>query len=244
MENPIQFLAMGMTWYVVLLFTITLHEAAHSWMSMQLGDYTAHAGGQVSLNPLPHIKRSQFGLVVLPMLSFIFNHGTWMFGMASAPYDPNWANRYPKRAAAMAAAGPGSNLLLMLFVGVLIRFGLAIGIFAPPASISASTVVIPAAGYSGGVAALAVILSIAFTLNLILGIFNLIPIPPLDGSGIIPAFMSHEAAMKYHRFMWEPTTSVIGLLVAWHIAGRIINPAHLAALNILYYPMVSYGVNN
>lgn len=156
--NP-QLLVEGLTWFVVFLFSTTLHEAGHALAAWKLGDSTAYEGGQVSLNPLPHIRREPLGMVLVPLLSFAMSH--WMMGWASAPYDPLWAHRYPKRAALMAAAGPAANLLLVLVAGLLIRAGIWSGTFYPPDS--ANFTAVTAAVVDGGWAAAAVTpLSILF----------------------------------------------------------------------------------
>ena len=99
-------------WYAVFLLSLTCHEAAHAFMAYRGGDPTAYAGGQVTLNPLPHIQREPFGTIVIPLITFV-SMG-WMMGWASAPYDPLWEDRHPRRAAAMAAAGPAANAILAL----------------------------------------------------------------------------------------------------------------------------------
>ena len=95
--------ALGVVWYVVFLLSTTCHEAAHAWVSLRGGDPTASHGGQVSLNPIPHIRREPFGMVLFPWLSFFA--GGWMMGWASAPYDIRWAYTYPRKSGAMALAG-------------------------------------------------------------------------------------------------------------------------------------------
>src|SRR6266540_7395228 len=102
----------GMMWYVVFLLSITVHEAAHAFTAMKLGDNTAYHGGQVSLDPVPHMRREPVGMVVVPIISFLMSGG-WMMGWASTPYDPLWAERYPRRSAWMSLAGPVSNLMLV-----------------------------------------------------------------------------------------------------------------------------------
>src|SRR5215468_6229382 len=79
------FLALGLIWYVVFLFSTTCHEAAHALAAKLGGDLTAFHGGQVSLDPIPHVRRELFGMVVFPILSYVT--GGWMMGWASAPYD-------------------------------------------------------------------------------------------------------------------------------------------------------------
>ena len=98
-----QLLVVGFVWYVAFLFSTTCHEAAHALVAKIGGDDTAAQGGQVSLNPIPHIRRSPFGMVVIPIVSFAL--GGWMIGWANAPYDPNWQRQYPRRSAWMALAG-------------------------------------------------------------------------------------------------------------------------------------------
>ena len=89
-DNPADFLMLGFIWYIVFLFSTTCHEGAHALVAKIGGDPTAFSGGQVSLNPWPHIRRSPFGLVVVPIISYIAMQ--WMIGWASAPYDPAWQN--------------------------------------------------------------------------------------------------------------------------------------------------------
>ncbi len=128
------FLALGLIWYVVFLFSTTCHEAAHAFAAKLGGDLTAFHGGQVSLDPIPHIRREPFGMVVFPILSFIT--GGWMMGWASAPYDPEWSYRHPRRAAWMSLAGPAANLSLAILAGILIHAGLAFSLFKLPERVS------------------------------------------------------------------------------------------------------------
>jgi Zn-dependent protease len=96
-------IATGVIWVVAFLFSTTVHEAMHALVAWKGGDPTAYHGGQVSLSPIPHIKREPIGMLVVPLIT-TFTMG-WTMGWASAPYDPVWAERHPRRAALMAAAG-------------------------------------------------------------------------------------------------------------------------------------------
>src|SRR5208282_1098394 len=170
-------LTLGFIYYVVFLFSTTCHEAAHALVAKLGGDETAALGGQVTLNPIPHIRRSPYGMVVFPILSFLFFGG--MIGFASAPYDPNWERRHPHRAALMALAGPATNFTLMLLGALGLRAGSAFHI-------------IQWDSYSGPHGFPAILLFVLFSLNLLLGVFNLLPVPPLDGSSAIMLLMSEN----------------------------------------------------
>jgi Zn-dependent protease len=221
----------GMMWYLVFLFSTTVHEAAHAFTAMKLGDNTAYHGGQVTLDPVPHIRREPLGTVLVPILSFLMSG--WMIGWASTPYDPYWAQRYPRRSAWMSLAGPASNLFLVLFSALAIRIGIATGYFVEPDSIN-FTHVAAASGQSGIFTAAAIILSIMFTLNLLLFVFNLLPFPPLDGSSALPLLLKEEHALSYMNFFNNSSFSFIGLFIAWNVFDKLFDPIHLLAINLLY----------
>jgi Zn-dependent protease len=227
----------GACWYVVFLFSTTVHEASHALAAYRLGDDTAYRGGQVSLDPVPHIKREPFGMVVVPLLSFVL--GGWMIGWASAPYDPMWANRYPKRAGIMAMAGPLSNFILMIIAAMIIRGGIAGGLFEAPSQITAIHVVASKAGEGLPLLA-ATLVSILFSLNLLLFIFNLIPFPPLDGSSFPLLFLSHEGAAKYWALLRAPGMNMVGLIIAWRLFGVVFPTIQLFFENVLYFPSPQY----
>lgn len=229
-------LAEGMLWYVVFLFSTTCHEAAHALMALKLGDRTAYEGGQVTLDPRPHIQREPVGTVIFPILSFLM--GGWMIGWASAPYDPYWALRYPKRSALMAFSGPLTNLALVLLAFLGIRAGIAADVLYAPDSIGFSQVT--AAVNAGVWIPIAKVLSIFFSLNLILCVFNLLPLPPLDGSGVVPLLLEDSMAREYLNFIHNPSFMFIGLFLAWQIFGPVFRPIHLFAINLLYPGMGYY----
>lgn len=217
-------------WYVVFLFSTTFHEAAHSWAAKIGGDPTAYEGGQMSLDPIPHIKREKMGMVVLPIIS-LFLMG-WPFGYASAPYDPVWANKHPHRAAWMALAGPSSNLLLVLLSIGLIWIGIILGYFSVPESISFTHIIDAQSGTF--TSSIILFLSIFFSLNLILAVLNIFPLPPLDGSSAIALFVSRENAIKLQNFMNNPSFALIGLLIAWQIFEPIFDFVFLGLINLIY----------
>ena len=230
-----EIVALGLAWYAVFLFSTCCHEAAHAWAALRLGDRTAYLGGQVSLDPRPHIAREPMGTVVVPLLTFALTR-TWMMGWASAPYDPRWAERHPRRAAWMALAGPTANLVLVVAAALLIRAGALAGWFAPPEVAGFSTVAAAGAGVASGAATL---LSILFSLNLVLAFFNLIPLPPLDGSAVVSLVLPESWSRGYLEFLRQPMLSLAGMLAAWRAFPYLFGPLHGLALNLLW-PEVSY----
>jgi hypothetical protein len=125
-------------WYIVFLFSTTCHEASHALAARIGGDPTAFHGGQVTLNPAPHVQREPFGILLVPVVSYVL--GGWMIGWASAPYDPFWRDRYPRRAAWMSLAGPGANFTIMILAAICIRVGLGMGVFEAPDSVNYTTI--------------------------------------------------------------------------------------------------------
>lgn len=227
----------GACWYVVFLFSTTVHEASHALAAYRLGDDTAYRGGQVSLDPTPHIKREPFGMVIIPLISYIASG--WMIGWASAPYDPMWAHRHPRRAGIMAMAGPASNFLLMVIAAILIRIGIATHWFELSERISAAHIV-DASGPGMPLLA-ATLLSIFFSLNLLLFTFNLIPFPPLDGSSIPLLFLSNEGAAKYWALLRQPGLNIVGLVIAWRAFDFVYPAIQLFFENILFLGLTHYG---
>jgi len=226
----------ALLWYVALLFSLCCHEAAHGWAARRGGDPTAYLGGQVTLDPRPHIRREPFGTVVMPLIAY--SAAGWMIGWASTPYDPHWAVRYPRRAAWMSLAGPAANAALVLVAALAIRLGLAAGVFDAPASIGFDRV---AASASEGVwTTIASFVSILFTLNLVLLVFNLIPVPPLDGAGAIGLLLPERLALRLRLAFARPGWGLFGMLVAWVAIGELLPPVHRAAIRLLY-PEFAYG---
>lgn len=229
-------LVAALLWYVALLFSLTFHEAAHAWVAQRGGDLTAYRGGQVTLDPRPHIRREPFGMVVVPLLAFAWSG--WMIGWASTPFDPRWAAQYPRRAAWMSLAGPLANAVLVIGAGLAIRGGLAAGVFEAPAVIAADRVAESALG--GAWETLATLLSILFTLNLLLLVFNLIPLPPLDGAGAVGVLLPERLALRVRIAFANPAWGFAGLLVAWLTIGELFGPVHRLAIRVLY-PEFGYG---
>jgi Zn-dependent protease len=223
-------LAMFPLWFVVFLLSLTCHEASHALVAKWGGDPTAFHGGQVTLNPIPHIKREPFGTIFVPLLTYFLSG--WMMGWASAPYDPNWQRRHPRRAAWMALAGPTANMILVLIAALAIHAGILAGIFHSPASANFTHVV----GAAPGAVAegLATFLSILFSLNLLLAAFNLLPVPPLDGHTAVGIFLKERVALRFVEMTRNPAFMILGIIIAWRLFDYLFDPLFTLGLNLLY----------
>lgn len=213
-----EFLAHAFVWYVAFLFSTTCHEASHALVAKLGGDETAASGGQVSLNPMPHIQREPWGMVVIPILSFLFTRS--MIGWASAPFDPHWERRHPRRAALMALAGPAANYSLMLLAAAGLHIARAMGHL----------------GFDPGTGRtdlLTTTLLVFFFLNLLLGTFNLLPVPPLDGSAGIMLVMSENRAQRYLDWLRGNSYAMVGLLVGLLVFRYFYGPVEQFATNLL-----------
>lgn len=221
----------ALVYYVVFLFSVTVHEAAHAWAALLGGDPTAYHGGQVSLDPRPHIRREPMGMLWIPLVSVLLSG--WPIGFASAPYDLAWARRHPRRAAWMALAGPASNLLLVILAFAALRIGAATGVFFAPESAGFDRLAGSDAG--GPWPSIAFGLSVVLSLNLLLVVLNLFPVPPLDGSGAVPLLLSDRATVRYQDFVWNNRgLGIIGILLAWSLFSVVFDPVFRLVLNLLY----------
>lgn len=216
--------------YVVFLVSVTLHEASHAWAALRGGDETAYLGGQVSIDPLPHIQREPFGMVILPIISLALLG--WPFGYASTPFDPRWAEAYPRRAGAMALAGPGANLALVLVAGIVLKIGLATGLATTPDRVGFFQL----AGETGSSASMVLVslCSLFFSMNLLLAILNLIPVPPLDGSAAMGLFLPPDLLHRWKRLLQTPGVALLGILVAWRLLDHVFWPVFLFLAGVLH----------
>jgi Zn-dependent protease len=203
-------------WTLPVLLAIVLHEVAHGWAAYQLGDPTAKFSGRLTLNPLPHIDI--LGTVVLPIL-FLILPTPFLFGWAK-PVPVNFkALRYPKRDMALVAlAGPVSNLLMALGWGAILKLGVIIS--QQSLDWAKPVIYLIYLGQAG------------IFINLILGLINLLPIPPLDGSKILYSVLPPKALMAYQRL--EPFGFMIIIaLLALGLMGRMMAPLLMGAYQII-----------
>lgn len=168
-------------WIIPVLFAITFHEAAHAWVAYKLGDTTAKQLGRLSFNPVNHID--PVGSIVVPIATLILSNFSFVFGWAKAvPINPsNFQN--PRRDLAIAtAAGPLSNLLMAFLWAGCMKLALVLN---SQASVIAVFIILAAKA--------------GILINLVLAFLNLIPIPPLDGSKIVMAFLSAKNMIMYEK---------------------------------------------
>jgi Zn-dependent protease len=225
----------GLFWFLAFLFSTSVHEAMHAFVALRGGDRTAYRGGQVSISPIPHIRREPIGMLVVPLLT-AFTRG-WAIGWASAPFDPAWAERHPRRAALMSAAGPVGNFAIALLAWIALRVGLGVGYFEAPEMPVPSHLVVNASGSATGLAAfVAQGLSVLVTLNVFLGVFNLLPLPPLDGASAVLGLLPGDLGRRGTAAMRNTAFSLLGFFVAWQLFPKI-TPGLFRAIARSLYPL-------
>jgi Zn-dependent protease len=214
--------------YLVFLLSTTFHEASHALAAKLGGDLTAYRGGQVSLDPVAHIKREPMGMVVFPIV-FLFLNG-WPFGWASAPYDPFWERQHPRRAALMGLAGPLANFLLVLVAGLILKICLIQKVFNHEEVFNSLGYIFKATGENSENTTLSGIvrmLGVFFDINLVLFLLNLFPLPGLDGSSIFTLLLPKRRIDAYLDFMNNPVFTIISLIIVWNVFPYIFWPFYV-----------------
>lgn len=189
---------MQILFFLILIFSIILHEVAHGYAAEKLGDPTARYAGRLTLNPIVHID--MLGSIILPLIS-ILSPGGFIFGWAKpVPYNPYNLTRAPKWGEAIVAgAGPATNFALALLFALFVRFS-------PDETFAAVCFM--------GVAS-----------NLWLGFLNLIPVPPLDGSKVVEALLPRSVRYGYigwrNRMEANPFIGMGAILVLVLVFGGV-----------------------
>jgi Zn-dependent protease len=219
--------------YLLFLFSTTCHEAAHAFAAHRGGDDTAYALGHVTLDPTPHLVRSPWGMVVAPLIGLYYMG--FPLGWASVPYDPLWGRRHPLRQAGMSFAGPLANFTLAFVAIVTLRVLIASGVYHLNGTGQLAGFVYLSEGVplNSPLAAMAFLLSNLFSLNLLLGLFNLMPFPPLDGAGVIEGVSPRLFGSLYDRLRDIPGHEFLGWMAASQLFRYAIGPMnHLIVLGL------------
>jgi Zn-dependent protease len=200
-----------------LLFAIVIHEVAHGWMALRFGDTTARDAGRLTLNPIPHID--PFGSIVVPLLLYFSGTG-FLFGWARpVPVNPYNLRNPREDLMWVSLAGPGANMLTAFACGMVIRVvKLMPGGFALSSSFFGILLTMIAYG---------------MIISLVLACFNMIPIPPLDGSKVLMRFLPP----RYEYYMLQLQSMGMFLLIGIIILGNMIN---VPILGIIIHPFVSF----
>lgn len=205
--------ASGLTLYLVLLFSLSVHESAHAWTALKEGDPTAQSLGRISLNPLVHMDI--VGTVVLPLL-MIFSGSGFLFGWAKpCPVDPRRFRHLKRGQIVVSGAGPLSNLLLAIaFTAVLFVVVRVVPGPLPPAVVHG--------------------LALAIGLNVVLALFNLLPLPPLDGSHIVQWALPNGLGHRYIRAIAPYGGFILLALLVTGVLSRLIGPVYGVVMRFLY----------
>lgn len=198
---------------IPILFAITVHEVAHGWVASKLGDPTAKMLGRLTLNPVKHID--PIGTVVVPLV--LLYVGNIIFGWAK-PVPVDWRNlRNPRRDMALvAAAGPLANLLMIILW-----------------ALAAKLVILTGDTFARLALPFFYMCGAGITINTVLMVLNLIPVPPLDGSRVVSALLPPATAYKYNGLERYGFIILIILLVTG-VLGKVMEPFILGILQLIY----------
>ena len=194
-----------------ILIAITFHEVSHGYVAYRLGDPTAKMLGRLTLNPIPHID--PFGTIILPLMLFYLTNGRFVFGYAKpVPINPMNFKKPREGMAISAAAGPITNILLAVASFLIWK-----GLITPLASLAPGTI------SETVLRPLAMIMQSSIVVNVVLAVFNMIPIPPLDGGRVLTGLLPHKQAMSFSRI--EPFGFIIVIILIYSgIANLVIMP--------------------
>jgi Zn-dependent protease len=210
-------------WALPVLFAVVLHEVAHGWVANRLGDPTAARMGRLTLNPIAHIDL--FGSILIPLLLIISN-APFLFGYAK-PVPVNFGNlRHPKRDMIwVAAAGPITNLLLAL--GAIVFLKALVPLFGASGQ---------ASSFVDFVAPVALMARNAVIINVVLAVFNAVPLPPLDGGRVLVGLLPEPHSSALARI--EPFGFLILLvLLMTHAMEKVVGPL-MGFLLSLYFGLL------
>ncbi|MDD3778202.1 MAG: site-2 protease family protein [Patescibacteria group bacterium] len=184
---------------VVLIFSAIIHEYMHGFIAYQLGDDTAQRAGRLTINPLAHLE--WFGSFILPLIMLLSGMGFVIGWAKPVPYNPYNLRDKKWGEAKVALAGPLANFVVAILFGLVLRF-------------------VPFLGLN-----FANLIALVIYINLLLMVFNLLPIPPLDGSKILAAFLSPARKIKYYSY--GSFGMILVIFIVMLFSGIITGPVNL-----------------
>ncbi|MDP3010431.1 MAG: site-2 protease family protein [Methylococcales bacterium] len=215
MMNELSLLQRIIVWILPVVFAITVHEVAHGWVAKKYGDNTADSQGRLTLNPIKHIDL--VGTIIIPGLLLITGTG-FIFGWAKpVPVDPRNFKNPRADMAIVALAGPVSNILMAIFWALIARVGMTIG--SDAAMVAEPLIYTGIAGIS---------------INLVLALVNLLPIPPLDGSRILSGLLPNYWAWQYNK-LERFGFIILLLLLSTNVLGTILAYPLFIAQQLFFY---------
>jgi len=215
-------------WFVVFLFSLSFHEAAHAWTSERFGDDTGRRQGRITLNPVAHID--PIGTIVFPLL-MIFTSVPLLGWAKPVQTNPLLWREKTKANISVSAAGPISNFILMTIAFVVLRVMSSAGLVAVR-GVGLYNAIGPAPGQAAFMEPLVMFLMVLMMLNLALGVFNLFPIPPLDGSHVVESLLPAGMAEAYDQL--RPFGFLLLLaLIYFNILWLVLRPMAYFLLNLI-----------
>jgi len=210
---------------IAFLFAISVHESAHAWMANRCGDPTANMLGRITLNPIKHID--PLGTIIVPAIALF--SGGYLIGWAKpTPVNPRHFRHYVRDDILTSLAGPASNLLVAAFSTLVLIF---IAVSSPlghqlvrSSTFDSNSVLVP----------IVFLFRIILYINVLLAVFNVIPVPPLDGSHVLRHFLPESARRLYD------TMGMFGLVILFLVGGRFISTLMAPILAFFYSIVLSF----
>ena len=209
--------------FPVLLFSIVVHEIAHGWVALKLGDPTAQTMGRLTLNPIPHID--PIGSILVPLISY-FSVGTVFIAWAKpVPVNPAYFHNYRRDDILVSVAGPISNLVVAFFCALM---------YILTERVAGPTNELPAGVHLEIASFFSKMFFAGIPLNIFLAVFNLIPVPPLDGSHVVASMLPENIAHQYRQI------GFIGILLI--IVLMRMEPVRQAVLATVHAVLIPYMI--